>query len=98
MYLDLEHLKTELAAERRKIEIARRLLKVMILRSKSELDFFLSETQKSLTDEHFNEIIDAATEVLGELPITVKLTPDDTQRLDRDDIRRLQIELQFLRR
>ena len=98
MYLDFEHLRTELAAERRKIEIARRLLKVMILRSKSELDFFLSETQKSLTDEHFNEIIDAATEVLGELPITVKLTPDDIQRLDRDNIRRLQIELQFLRR
>ena len=98
MYLDLEHLKTELAAERRKIEIARRLLKVMILRSKSELDFFLSETKKSLTDGHFNEIIDAAAEVLGEVPITVKLTPDDTQRLDRDDIRRLQIELQFLRR
>ena len=40
MYLDLERLKRELAAERRKIEIARRLLKVMILRSKSELDFF----------------------------------------------------------
>ena len=96
--LDLERLKTGFAAEKRKIEIARHLLKVMILRSKSELDFFLTETGKSLTDKHFNEIIDATTEVLGEVPITVKLTPDDTRRLDRDDIRRLQIELQFLRR
>jgi hypothetical protein len=51
-----------------------------------------------MTDEEFNEMIDAAVNVLGEGPLTVKLGPGDTRRLAPDDTKRLGFELQFLRR